>query len=124
MLYVYCTTPCEKSKDPNEPITSELSYNEYEDISSKKRKATLFMDDRISDGMLRQILGGNGCAPACNLEGDRRKGWGIEGYPLAMVYSPLQGFKDIYISFVTENGYIPISLSSEDLVDFGGGVVL
>lgn len=28
------------------------------------------------------------------------------------------------ISFVTENGYIPISLSSEDLVDFGGGVVL
>ena len=54
------------------------------------------MDDRISDGMLRQILGGNGCAPACNLEGDRRKGWGLEGYPLAMVYSPLQGFKDIY----------------------------
>ncbi len=26
----------------------------------------------------------------------RRTGWGLEGYPLAMVYAPYQQFKDIY----------------------------
>ncbi len=55
------------------------------------------MDDRISDGMLRQILGADSCAkPACSIEGDKRKSWGLEGYPLAMVYSPVQCFKDLY----------------------------
>lgn len=56
------------------------------------------MSDRISDGMLRQILDAEGCcgAPACNIEGDKRRSWGLEGYPLAMVYSPIQCFRDIY----------------------------
>ena len=47
--------------------------------------------------MLRQILGAERCAaPACNTGEDRRKSWGLEGYPLAMVYSPVQHFKDMY----------------------------
>jgi len=55
------------------------------------------MDDRINDEMLRQILGSHGtAAPVCNIETDRRKTWGLSGYPLAMVYSPLQEFRELY----------------------------
>lgn len=111
------------------------------------------MEDRISDGMLRQILGADrcsDCAPSCNMGQnrcsestsdrnigqnrcsdsdrdigrsrcserasdrnmgqnrcseckpdcdmghDRHKSWGLEGYPLAMMYSPIQNFGDLY----------------------------
>ena len=56
------------------------------------------MDDRISDGMLRQILGveRGSAAPACNIGQEHRKSWGLVGYPLAMVYSPVQEFREIY----------------------------
>lgn len=56
------------------------------------------MDDRINDGILRQILGVDKMtsAPACNIEQEHRKSWGLMGYPLAMVYSPVQEFKEIY----------------------------
>ena len=55
------------------------------------------MSDRINDDMLRRIIGEEkGDAPSCNIECDRRPSWGLEGYPLAMVYSPIQCFKDIY----------------------------
>jgi hypothetical protein len=55
------------------------------------------MSDRISDGMLRQIIGDEKLeAPSCNISKDRRKSWGLEGYPLAMVYSPIQCFRDVY----------------------------
>ena len=33
---------------------------------------------------------------ACDLGGDRRKTWGLTGYPLAMVYAPLQEFRELY----------------------------
>lgn len=55
------------------------------------------MSDRISDGMLRQIIGAERCeTPSCNMNCDKRKSWGLEGYPLAMVYAPDQCFKDVY----------------------------
>lgn len=55
------------------------------------------MSDRINDEMLRRIIGDErGDAPSCNIECDRRSSWGLEGYPLAMVYSPVQCFRDIY----------------------------
>lgn len=55
------------------------------------------MSDRISDGMLRRIIGAEHCEnPSCDIEGDRRESWGLEGYPLAMVYSPIQRFENIY----------------------------
>ena len=73
------------------------------------------MEDRINDGLLRRILADADSCPACNTmpqcqsgcsnEADGRRcadscechdGWGLSGYPLAMVYSVLQGFEDIY----------------------------
>ena len=33
---------------------------------------------------------------ACNLSEDRHKSWGLVGYPLAMVYSPVQDFHKLY----------------------------
>lgn len=55
------------------------------------------MDERISDGMLRQILDAGRCdAPACNIREDKRESWGLVGYPLAMVYSPVQRFAELY----------------------------
>ena len=47
--------------------------------------------------MLRQIIDAENCdLPSCNIEKDRRKSWGLKDYPLAMVYSPIQCFKDVY----------------------------
>ena len=55
------------------------------------------MSDRISDGILRQIIGDDKPdAPSCNISKDRHMSWGLEGYPLAMVYAPIQCFKDVY----------------------------
>ena len=58
------------------------------------------MEERINDGMLRRILGENDrCGDVCrpmNVNDDHVKGWGICGYPLAMVYSPVQEFSEIY----------------------------
>ena len=55
------------------------------------------MCDRISDGMLRQIIDAEKCeTPSCNIKDDRRGGWGLEGFPLAMVYAPVQCFRELY----------------------------
>ena len=55
------------------------------------------MNDRISDGMLRRIIGSEHYEnPSCDISCDKRKSWGLEGYPLAMVYSPIQCFENIY----------------------------
>ncbi len=54
------------------------------------------MNDKINDGLLRQILGVDAAAPACSIGTEKRKSWGLSGYPLSMVYSPIQEFKDIY----------------------------
>ena len=54
------------------------------------------MSDRISDEMLRQMIG-DGCGkPSCPLGHKKREGWGLEGYPLAMVYAPIQCFAELY----------------------------
>ena len=60
------------------------------------------MDERINDGILRRILGEDsdnsplcGARPSCS-DGDDRYNWGLVGYPLAMVYSPVQNFSEIY----------------------------
>ena len=55
------------------------------------------MSDRISDGMLRQIIDAEGCAaPSCAVKECKHESWGLVGYPLAMVYAPIQCFKDVY----------------------------
>ena len=55
------------------------------------------MSDRISDGMLRQIIDTERCeAPSCAIKECKRESWGLVGYPLAMVYAPVQCFKDVY----------------------------
>lgn len=58
------------------------------------------MDDRINDGLLRQILDET---RACHVDSsngkcscEEKRGWGLADYPLAMVYSPIQQFRDIY----------------------------
>ena len=58
------------------------------------------MNDRISDGMLRRILD-DGCdtRPKCNVGTEtpvNKDAWGLHGYPLAMVYAPIQDFDDLY----------------------------
>ncbi len=56
------------------------------------------MNDKINDGLLRQILGAEKsvAAPACSIGTEKPKSWGLVGYPLSMVYSPIQDFKEIY----------------------------
>lgn len=67
--------------------------------------------DTVTDEFIRQLLenesnGGchgkpDGCgaselSPSCGCNEDERKQWGLHGYPLAMVYSPVQEWKSLY----------------------------
>ena len=59
-------------------------------------------DNMITNGYsetLLKMMSDGVSAPSCNI-GERSKcsdnGWGLEGYPLASVYAPLQEWKDIY----------------------------
>ena len=62
-----------------------------------KKGNKIYMDDRINSGLLRHILDADGCdTPVCNMCEDKRRSWGLEGYPLAMVYSPVQRFENMY----------------------------
>lgn len=59
------------------------------------------MNERINDGLLCRILGDDtGCTSGCGgvsrRDSDDRHSWGLVGYPLAMVYSPVQHFSEIY----------------------------
>ena len=55
------------------------------------------MDDRINGSLLRHMLEADGCTmPVCNTCEDKRGGWGLEGYPLAMVYTPVQRFGNMH----------------------------
>lgn len=56
------------------------------------------MDDRINENLLCRMLDGDGKdlrGQSCDLDGRDSK-WGLVGYPLAMVYSTVQSFDDIY----------------------------
>lgn len=66
---------------------------------------TMTPRDRISDEMLRRMLGGipaeperkapeSTAYPAAPHTG--RPTWGLEGYPPASVYAPLQEFRSLY----------------------------
>ena len=64
---------------------------------------TLTPRDRISDTMLRRMLddadhGGSGCNGngKCNTATPTRGSWGLKDYPLALVYAPLQVFRNLY----------------------------
>lgn len=63
----------------------------------------MYKDDNMitngySETLLRMMSDGIS-APSCNI-GDHSKceknGWGLEGYPLASVFAPLQSFDNIY----------------------------
>ena len=65
----------------------------------------MYKDDNMitngySETLLRMMSDGTSSpAPSCNI-GDRPKcndqGWGLEGYPLASVFAPLQSFDNVY----------------------------
>ena len=72
----------------------------------------MYKDDNMitpmsgNDAMLRILLDQKGAAPRCDLgsceqntrnydNGDNRS-WGLEGYPLASVFAPLQKFENVY----------------------------
>ena len=64
--------------------------------------------DRMSDELIRQLLDGDaeGCEDGCgafqrreemgSCNQSERKSWGLHGYPLAMVYSPVQHWQGLY----------------------------
>ena len=54
------------------------------------------MEDRMKEGLPSVASDTEASVLACNLTGDRRKSWGLVGYPLAMVYSPVQEFHNMY----------------------------
>ena len=52
-----------------------------------------------NSGMNNMGMSSVGCARSekpCNPEGDKSNGWGLYEYPLAMVYSPYQTFRNVY----------------------------
>ena len=54
--------------------------------------------DGADEGYIRRMLGGD-CAQGDEKIGagmPERKGWGLVGYPLAMVYSPIQEWRELY----------------------------
>ena len=65
----------------------------------------MYKDDNMitngySETLLRMMSDGiSAPAPSCNI-GERSKcndrGWGLEGYPLASVFAPLQSFDNLY----------------------------
>ena len=56
------------------------------------------MTNGYSEALLRMMSDGVS-APSCNI-GERSKcgdgSWGLEGYPLASVYAPIQSFDNLY----------------------------
>ena len=50
----------------------------------------------MKEGMPSVAAEGEASISACNMAGDNRLSWGLTGYPLAMVYSPIQEFRDMY----------------------------
>ena len=70
---------------------------------------TFMRPDTVSDDFIRQLLenesGGHdnheGCVRdvptiSCGCNEDDHKSWGLHSYPLAMVYSPIQEWKNLY----------------------------
>lgn len=85
----------------------------------------MFNDNSIrsncSNAELQKILSGapNYPAPARDLpscDGDR-DGWGLNGYPLAMVYSPVQKFENLYD---LDKGFVAGTIFSELDLPFMG----
>lgn len=71
----------------------------------------MYMDDSTiggcNDALLRRLVEGKGnSCPCCENgspcerqschEQEAKTGWGLEGYPLASVFAPLQSFDDLY----------------------------
>ena len=71
-----------------------MSYTALRD-DLKTTKGIRLMEDRMREGVT-SATDSEESVLACNLTGDRRKSWGLVGYPLAMVYSPVQEFHNMY----------------------------
>lgn len=56
-------------------------------------------NDGADDEYIRRVLGG-GCSEGDDIGKEEavptRKSWGLRGYPLAMVYSPVQEWRELY----------------------------
>ena len=102
---------CPRSSDEPPQKTERCEKEMYTDDDILTRR------DRVNDDLLRQLLDSDGdldhlsCAsPVCELprcEADNghdhshscdgaHSGWGIHDHPLAMVYSPVQKWRNIY----------------------------
>ena len=53
-----------------------------------------------NEALLRMMSDGNKASPSCDLNDSPLRNsssmWGLEGYPLASVFSPLQNFDNLY----------------------------
>ena len=71
-----------------------IMYTEHDFISPR---------DRVNEALIRRVLDNSAkatcCEGACDVsheESDHRATWGLEAFPLASVYAPLQSWKDVY----------------------------
>lgn len=72
---------------------------DYERYDAMYTDNTMNSRERMSDDMLRRMLDGNmvrPVPPTVEMRPVGRKTWGLEGYPLASVYAPLQVFHKLY----------------------------
>ncbi|MBQ8140159.1 MAG: spore coat associated protein CotJA [Clostridia bacterium] len=63
--------------------------------------------ERINDALLRRVLDSNSSSQCCcgsesNNGSNERSTWGLEEFPLASMYAPLQSWRNIYD---TESGF-------------------
>lgn len=65
-------------------------------IVLKTTKGNRLMEERINDSLASAQSAEDASLLACNISQDNRKSWGLVGYPLAMVYSPIQEFHNMY----------------------------
>ena len=54
------------------------------------------MEERINECLSSAQSQEEASLFACNIMPDHQKSWGLTGYPLAMVYSPIQEFHNMY----------------------------
>ena len=90
-----------------------------------KDNNTMFSRERISDEMLRRMLDGNASPMTPPTTSTAKQTWGLEGYPLASVYAPLQGFQKLYdketaLAKGTLFSELDLPFMGENIADKGG----
>lgn len=102
---------------------------DYERYDAMYTDNTTNFRERMSEEQLCRMLDGrmaSGAPSAGEISSTGHRGWGLEGYPLASVYAPLQAFHKLYDQEAAlEKGtlfselYLPFM--GESIVGNGGG---